>query len=106
MSQRKIKRTNIDNNEAIGLILDHLIRLEDEGKRGQTIYGIRNKAFRNSTSQKDERIKYLVGLLLEKGYVDSFQSGEDKILYVINETGKNFYRESVKRVMDLFREED
>ena len=103
MSQRKVKRANIDNNKAIGLILDHLIRLEDEGKMGQTIYGIRTKAFRNS--QKDERIKFLVGLLLKKGYIDSFQSGEDKILYVINESGKNFYRESVKKVMDLFREE-
>ena len=103
MSQRKAKRANIDNNKAVGMILEHLINLEDEGKTGQTIYGIRTKAFRNS--QKDDRIKYLVGLLLKKGYINSFQSGEDKILYVINESGKNFYRESVKKVMDLFREE-
>jgi hypothetical protein len=103
MSQRKEKRGNIDNNKAIGMILEHLINLEDEGKTGQTIYGIRNKAFRNS--QRNERIKYLVGILLKKGYIESFQSGEDKTLYVINENGKNFYRESVRKVMDLFREE-
>jgi hypothetical protein len=101
MPQRKEKRSNVDNTWATGLILEHLISLEYEGKRGQTIYGIRTKAFDNS--QRDERIKYLVDRLLKSGYIDSFQSGEDKTLYVINEKGKAFYHDSVEKVMDLFR---
>ena len=102
MPQGKEKRTNIDNTQATGLILEHLISLESEGKRGQTIYGIRTKAFGNS--QRDERIKYLVERLLKAGYIDSFQSGEDKTLYIVNEKGRRFYHDSIEKVMDLFRE--
>lgn len=101
MLKRKENRTNIDNTRATGLILEHLISLEYEGKRGQTIYGIRTKAFDNS--QRDERIKYLVRLH-KAGYIDSFQSGEDKTLYVINEKGRDFFHGSVEKVMNLFRE--
>ncbi|MEM0136449.1 MAG: hypothetical protein QXU18_14680 [Thermoplasmatales archaeon] len=100
MSEGKKK---IDSVGATGLILEHLMTLENEGKRGQTIYGLRSKAFRNS--QRDERIKNLVEKLVKSGYVESFLSGEDKTLYVITDKGRNFYKDSVKKVMDLFRED-
>ena len=100
MSNRKERRTNIDTIQAAGLILEHLINLEEEGKHGQTIYGLKTKAFR--TSQRDERIKAIVERLLNSGYINSFQSGEYKTLYYINEKGKKFYHDSIKSVMELF----
>jgi predicted transcriptional regulator len=101
MPERREKRKNIDTHQAAGLILEHLISLESEGKIGQTIYGLRTKAFGNS--QRDERIKYLVELLLKKGYIKSFQSGEDKTLYVITGEGRKFYHDKLKDVLDLLK---
>jgi predicted transcriptional regulator len=94
------EKKRIDKVQAMGLILEHLISLESDNKLGQTIYGLRTKAFQNS--QRDERIKNLVEILLDRGYVNSFMSGDNKVYYVITERGRSFYFQSFREIMELF----
>ena len=57
----------------------------------------------NSDIRCSGRVKYLVELLLKKGYIKSFQSGEDKTLYVITGEGRKFYHDKLKDVLDLLK---
>ncbi len=100
----KQKTNRIDDKDASGKILEYLLRINSEGKNGSTIYEIKNKAFSESSVQKEDRVKKILVTLVEKKYVEFSAWGEKMVtFYSITEEGKLFYYEKLKAVLDLFK---
>jgi DNA-binding PadR family transcriptional regulator len=90
----------IDEFRALAKILEYLVMLREEDKNGTTLYRITRKAFTGLTTQRESRIKAILGNLILKDYVSLTKMADDREYYSITQNGIDFYKNKVKAVIE------
>ncbi len=90
------------SDEYLGsLILEYLVKRDEEGRTGCTAYEITHKARNFPTTQRQQRIDRILELLVRRGFVhcDPYETAR---FYKITEIGKKWYKEIVKSFYSVF----
>ena len=90
----------IEETRALAKILEYLVMLKEQDKNGTTLYRITRNAFIGLTTQRESRIKAILGNLILKDYVSLTKMADDREYYSITQNGIDFYKNKVKAVIE------
>jgi|ACXJ01.1.fsa_nt_gi predicted transcriptional regulator len=91
----------LDGANALGKIMEYLVRLSEQNENGTTLYRITRDAFLGLTTQKESRIRKFLENLILKDYVRLLKMGDGHEYYSVTQEGIDFYKDNLKKVIDV-----